>query len=109
MSDVATERPLGRSRGWPFNQSLPARLLADGALILVILAWWLASRHLPDFVLPSPWATAKALGRFFVEPGLMLAAAATTARVVFSVIAATVIGIGLAIIVMGGLVIQFGR
>jgi NitT/TauT family transport system permease protein len=98
MFDVATDRPLGRSRGWPFNQSLLARLFADGAVILVVLVWWLASRHLPDFVLPSPWATAKALGRFFVEPGLMLAAAATTARVVFSVVAATVIGIGLAML-----------
>lgn len=98
MSDVATDRPLGRSRVWPFNQSLPARLLADGAVILVVLMWWLASRQLPDFVLPSPLATAKALGRFFVEPGLMLAVAATTARVVFSVIAATVVGIGLAML-----------
>jgi NitT/TauT family transport system permease protein len=98
MSDVATDRPLGHSRGWPFNQSLLARLFADGALILAVLMWWLASRHLPDFVLPSPWATAKALGRFLVEPDLMLAAAATTVRVVFSVVAAIMIGIGLAML-----------
>jgi NitT/TauT family transport system permease protein len=98
MSDVATDRPLGHSRGWPFNQCVLARLFADGAVILVVLIWWLASRHLPDFVLPSPFATAKALGRFFVEPGLMLAVAATGARVVVSVVAAIVIGIGLAML-----------
>jgi NitT/TauT family transport system permease protein len=98
MSDLALDRLWGSLRGRVPSQSLHARLFADAAVIFVVLLWWLASRQLPDFVLPSPWATAKAFGRFFIDPSMMLAVAATTGRVVFSVIAATVIGIGLAML-----------
>lgn len=76
----------------------PARVLADGALVVVVALWWLASRNLPAFVLPSPWATAQALGRYFADPALMLDVAATTGRVVLSVIVATTLGIALAIV-----------
>jgi NitT/TauT family transport system permease protein len=98
MSDLALDRLRGSLRGRVLSQGLLARLFADAAVIVVVLMWWLASRHLPDFVLPSPWETAKSFGRFFIDPSLMFAVAATTGRVVFSVIAATVIGIGLAML-----------
>lgn len=78
--------------------TLPARLLADAALVVAVLVWWLASRHLPAFVLPSPWATAQALMRFFVEPKLMIDLAATGGRVALSVILATALGMALALL-----------
>lgn len=78
--------------GWP------ARILADGALVIIVVLWWLASRNLPAFVLPSSWATAQALGRFFADPALMINVAATTGRVVLSVVVATALGIALAIV-----------
>jgi NitT/TauT family transport system permease protein/sulfonate transport system permease protein len=98
MSEAAAGKRHGRLGGWFFRHSLPARLLADGAVVAVILVWWLASRSLPAFVLPSPWDTLAALGRYFVDPELMADMGATAARVVISVAAATLIGILLAII-----------
>lgn len=86
MRDAATKSPL------------PARLLADAALVAVIAAWWLASRNLPAFVLPSPGATAEALLRFFTDPRLIGDVAATGGRVVFSVVVATAFGIALAMV-----------
>ncbi|MCK9907782.1 ABC transporter permease subunit [Microbacteriaceae bacterium K1510] len=80
------------------KSSMPARLVADAAVIAAIVAWWLASRNLPAFVLPSPWATAQALLRFFTEPKLMVDVAATGIRVVLSVVAATALGIALAML-----------
>lgn len=80
------------------RSGLPARLLADAALIAAIAVWWLASRDLPAFVLPSPWATAQALLRFVTEPKLMVDVAATAARVVLSVVLATALGIALAML-----------
>lgn len=76
----------------------PARILADGALLVIVVLWWLASRNLPAFVLPSPWATAQALGRFVIDPKLMIDVAATAGRVVLSVVVATALGIALAIV-----------
>jgi NitT/TauT family transport system permease protein/sulfonate transport system permease protein len=86
MHDVAAKR------------ALPARLLADAAVVAAILAWWLAARHLPAFVLPSPFATAEALLRFFTDWRLMGDVAATGVRVVLSVLIATVLGIALAMV-----------
>jgi NitT/TauT family transport system permease protein/sulfonate transport system permease protein len=98
MVDAAEPIPLARRSRPKANESLSAHLLADGAVIAVIIGWWLAARHQPAFVLPGPWPTAQALLRFVTEPGLMRDVAVTTARVSFSVVAATAIGIGLAII-----------
>lgn len=80
------------------RNALPARLLADAAVVAVIAVWWLASRNLPAFVLPSPWATAEALLRFFTDPKLLGDVAATGGRVVLSVVVATALGIALAML-----------
>lgn len=80
------------------RNGLPARLLADAALVSVIAVWWLASRNLPAFVLPSPWATGEALLRFFIDPKLMANVVATGGRVVLSVVVATALGIALAMV-----------
>lgn len=84
-----------RDRAW---YALSARLLADGALVVAVGVWWLASWHLPAFVLPSPWATAQALLQFFIDPKLIVDVAATAVRVVLSVVVATALGIALAIL-----------
>ena len=77
---------------------LRARAIADGFVVLVVVGWWLTARRLPDFVLPGPWPTAKALAAFFYDPALIYHVAATGFRVVLSVILATIIGIALAIL-----------
>jgi len=80
------------------RNALPARLLADAAVIGVIAVWWLGSRNLPAFVLPSPWATGEALLRFFTDVKLMGDIAATGGRVALSVVVATALGIALAML-----------
>jgi NitT/TauT family transport system permease protein/sulfonate transport system permease protein len=96
MSDVAAAAPTLERRA--ASKSVPARILADGAVIAVIAVWWLASRSLPEFVLPSPLSTAKALAQFFIDPSLAYNIASTFVRVVTSVVLATIIGIVLAAI-----------
>lgn len=95
MPELTAQNGLARTL---FKHSFGARLLADGAVIAIIVAWWLASQSLPEFVLPSPLATAKALAQFFVDPALAYHLGATFVRVVLSVVAATLIGIALALI-----------
>jgi len=73
-----------------------ARLIADGAVAAALLAWWLASRALPDFVLPSPLKVGADLLTLFTSPALLKHTGASTARVVISVAIALAVGGGLA-------------
>lgn len=74
------------------------RLLADGAIVLTVVAWALASRKLPSFVLPSPWDVAARVAAFFYEPDQLYQIGSTTLRVIASVAIAAVLGTILAVI-----------
>ena len=77
---------------------LPARLLADGLVVLALGAWWLTSLGLPALVLPSPWAVGTRLARLFLDPAFLGHTLASAARVVLSVGLAAAIGLALALL-----------
>ena len=82
------------TRSWRIGE----RVLADGLVAAAILAWWLWSLRLPDFVLPNPWQVTKALLALFVTPALLADTAASTLRVVVAVAVALLLGGALALI-----------
>jgi NitT/TauT family transport system permease protein/sulfonate transport system permease protein len=77
-------------RGWA------ARLIADGAVAAALLAWWLAARSLPEFVLPGPLRVGADLVTLFTRPSLLVHTAASSARVALSVALALALGGALA-------------
>lgn len=72
--------------------------LADALTLAAILAWWLGARSLPDFVLPGPVAVGERLLALFTDADFLVHTAASTARVIVSVLLALVIGGGLAVL-----------
>ena len=77
---------------------LAERIFADGLVVAALIAWWLASLRLPDFVMPSPFAVAAKLVALFTTPALLADTAASAARVVAAVAIATLLGGALALI-----------
>ncbi|MCX7324884.1 MAG: ABC transporter permease subunit [Hyphomicrobiales bacterium] len=76
----------------------PGRWLADTLVLAALLAWYVGARHLPEFVLPGPVAVFQRLVVLFVDPDFLQHTLASTLRVVASVLAALVIGGGLALL-----------
>lgn len=74
------------------------RWLADALVIAALLAWHVGARHLPEFVLPGPVAVLQRLVALFVDPEFLQHTLASTLRVLASVLAALVIGGGLALL-----------
>jgi NitT/TauT family transport system permease protein len=72
--------------------------LADALTIGAIVAWALAARQLPEFVLPGPVAVAGRLLTLFVDPDFLVHTLASTVRVLVAVALALVIGTGLALV-----------
>ena len=72
------------------------RVIADGAILLVLAAWWAASRNLPPYVLPGPQAVALAMTRFVTDPGVAYHALVSFARVIASVSIAMVLALVIA-------------
>ena len=81
-----------------FQHSLLARVLADGAVVMLLVVWWLSSRDLPAFVLPGPVAVARAFLAYFYDATLFQQLLTTCFRVVSSVALATLLGTMLAAI-----------
>ena len=77
---------------------LAERLIGEGTVVLVVLGWWALSMRFPDYVLPSPWAVASRLAALFTDPTFIGETALSAARVVGSVVIATVLGAALALI-----------
>jgi NitT/TauT family transport system permease protein/sulfonate transport system permease protein len=71
--------------------------IAEGGVLLAILAWWLTARGVPDFVLPSPLQVAATLTRFFTEPALLWHLGITFLRVAAAVALAMTLAVVLAI------------
>ena len=75
---------------------LPHRLIGEGLVALALVGWWLMARRLPEFILPDPLSVIRRLVDLFVTPDFLQHTFASTWRVVVSVIAALIIGGGLA-------------
>jgi NitT/TauT family transport system permease protein/sulfonate transport system permease protein len=71
--------------------------IADGALLLAVLGWWLTARGVPDFVLPSPMQVLGTLARFAVEPVLLYHLGVSFLRVIASVTVAMTLAVALAL------------
>jgi NitT/TauT family transport system permease protein len=83
-----------RRRGWSW-------WFADAVTIGVVVIWYVATLHLPDFVLPGPWPVAKRLVALFTEWDFLSQTLASTVRVLISVFLALVLGAGLAFLHRG--------
>lgn len=90
---------LAERRGARWDATLRDRLIADGAVLLAIGAWWWTARGLPAYVLPGPVDVAAALLRFATRADYALHAAITMARVVGAVTVAMLAAVGLAVLV----------
>ena len=73
------------------------RLVAEGALVLLVLIWWIGSRHLPPFVLPGPMDVLKAAAQFVTDPDTAVNALISFGRVVASVAIAMVLALALVV------------
>lgn len=78
--------------------SWQARALAEGLIVIVVIAWWLLSRTLPDFVLPGPVAVAKQMWAMFTEPVYAGHVFVSVLRVIVAVVSAVILGTLLAFI-----------
>jgi ABC-type nitrate/sulfonate/bicarbonate transport system permease component len=80
------------------SASMPAlpRVIADGAVVLIVALWWASARHTPEFVLPSPGAVIAAMGRFVADPTIAFHAAVSLLRVIASVAMAMTIALAIA-------------
>ena len=76
--------------------ALSHRLIGEGLVVLALIGWWLMARRLPEFILPDPLSVAWRLVDLFITPDFLQHTFASTWRVVVSVIAALLIGGGLA-------------
>lgn len=75
---------------------LSHRLIGEGLVVLALLGWWLMASRLPEFVLPNPLSVARRLLDLFITPDFLQHTWASTWRVLVSVVAALLIGGGLA-------------
>jgi NitT/TauT family transport system permease protein len=69
-----------------------AHALADGSVLLALLLWWVAARHMPAFVLPSPRDVGRAMLSLFVDPKFNVHVAASLLRLVLAMALAIVLG-----------------
>jgi NitT/TauT family transport system permease protein len=74
------------------------RMIADGLVVAALAGWWLLSRQMPDFLIPSPLQVLDRLVALFVTPSLLADIAASAARVIAAVVLSTLIGGALAVI-----------
>lgn len=74
------------------------RLVTEGGVALAILGWWLFSRDLPAFIMPSPEAAFLRLLSFFYDPVMMGHAAISFLRVGSAVLLATAIALGIGLL-----------
>jgi NitT/TauT family transport system permease protein/sulfonate transport system permease protein len=75
------------------------RLVAEGAIVVVLAIWWAGARHLPAFVLPGPLDVLKATLSFVTRPEIGYHAVVSFARVVMSVSVAMLLALGIAVAV----------
>jgi ABC-type nitrate/sulfonate/bicarbonate transport system permease component len=72
------------------------QLIANGAILALLVAWWATSRNLPAYVLPGPVDVARSMTRFVTEADIAFHALVSFARVAASVSIAMVLALGIA-------------
>jgi NitT/TauT family transport system permease protein len=77
------------------------RLIGEGLVVLVLLAWWALARGLPEFILPGPVAVARRLVELLVTPEFLWHVFTSAWRVLVSITSALLIGGGLAFLAHG--------
>ncbi len=87
---------------WAIGQERPSlraqRLVADGAVVAAILAWFIASRSgLPESIAPDPERVLPLTGQLLVDPQLAKHTYASLLRVLVAVVAAVTLGTALMI------------
>lgn len=75
------------------------RIIADGAILVLIVIWWATARHLPAYVLPGPFDVLQSLARFVTDGETAFNAFVSMVRVVASVVIAMVLGVLIALAV----------
>lgn len=92
MSESRAQDVSERGRRPGLGASAPAWLLADGLVVALLAAWYLAARQTSPLVLPDPWSVAQALTSLFLDRESLMHISATLVRVIESVVLATVAG-----------------
>lgn len=77
-------------------RTLIQRSIAEGTILLLLVAWWVTSRGLPDYVLPGPQIVAQSMARFVTDPSVAYHAMVSFARVIASVTIAMVLALAIA-------------
>ena len=60
--------------------------LANGVVLLALLAWYLWAQTLPEYVLPGPQAVALRLYALFTDPQFLGHTLASTLRILLAVV-----------------------
>ncbi len=68
------------------------RLVADGFIVLALVAWYLYSRVVPDYIIPNPLKVLVTAGELFTSPRYMVHTYVSFARVVLAVALSLLIG-----------------
>lgn len=85
----------------PVEHSRPRVLdhvLANGFVVLVLVAWFLYAQRVPDYIFPSPATVGVSLVGLFTEPALLIHTLASLSRVISAVLIAAILGGGLALL-----------
>ncbi|AMN39015.1 ABC transporter permease [Rhodoplanes sp. Z2-YC6860] len=89
------------ARATSIRTVIAERLIGEGVVVLALVAWWLAARGLPEFILPGPLPVGKRLAELFVTPEFLFHMAASAWRVLVAIVVAMLIGGGLAFLAWG--------
>jgi NitT/TauT family transport system ATP-binding protein len=84
--------------GWK-RANLAQRIVADGFILLVFIAWYLYSRVVPDFIIPNPFKVLTTAVELFSSPRFVVHTYTSFARVVLAVVLSLLIG---GVIVLAG-------
>ena len=73
--------------------------LANGVVLLALLAWYLWAQTLPDYVLPGPQAVALRLVALFTDPQFLGHTLASTLRILLAVVLALLLHVILLLLI----------
>ncbi len=80
------------------SQGLVQRTITEGGVVVALLAWWLFSKDVPAFIMPTPQAALTKMLEFFHDPALMRHAGISFLRVGLAVGLATVIALAVGLL-----------